>query len=152
MRLSIKQVREYALMLAESKTAQEAYLKLHPDANPKWAKINAKRLLKNPRVNAEYMRIMDRKEVKVVQKITRDFIVSMYNTVIEDYLQDRALPPKARRIKTNDFINALENLQKLCPEFVDRKVIDHYREMPEDELDRTLRDKLSRLGGVSGVN
>lgn len=120
-----------------------AYKKTHPGSSKKSAENNGKRLLEHEATMAEFDKLFE--QAKPFD-VTKEKIITMYREVLQGWVNR-----EDTRIKTADFLRALENLQKLCPEFVDRKEIDSYQHMSEDELDKAIADKARRFS-VPGVN
>lgn len=140
-----------AKALCENKSATDAYLSLHPTAQRATAQAGGSVWANNPQIIEEMKRML---EAKKLPKINKDFIVAKYMKIIlkwENELETPATLYKTR-VRDADAIKALENLQKLCPEFMDRKEITSLQTMKEDDLEKAIKEKYSRFIGLRKDN
>jgi hypothetical protein len=131
---SFKTIHLRAKALVEHKNCEEAYLSLHPGASSATAKTAGASWQRDPAIQEEMKKMLDKKNIK----INKEFIVMKYLEILEAHAAGKA--------RHSDAIKALENLQKLCPEFMDRKEIS--RPMEEDELNRRLAQTYEKFMGV----
>ena len=135
MQLNKKAVLEQAKAIMTSRTLTEAYKKSHPNASHATADANCSDMLKHPAVLKKVEELIN---LAAPMEVTRQSIIKLYQTILERYLTGQE--------NGANFIRALENLQKLVPDFVDRREVNSYEHMSDEELDKVIKDKYSRLG------
>ena len=136
-----KQIKEAVKAILESKTQAEAYQKLHPECKPENAMKNSHRLMKNEDIVNELNRVLDMSKALSIDK---ELIVKIHSMIIMKWMRGEE--------KTADVIRVLENLQKLVPDFVDRKTISDYSKLSDSELDNELQSRLRELGVSNETN
>lgn len=130
-----KAVKEQARAILDSKTLNEAYLKTHPDATYNSADKNAWKMLKNPQVVEELERLMDKVKPLEVNKAN---LIKLLTMIVQNW-QDK-------KERTSDFLRAIEILARLVPEFNEKKSIDVYGHMSEEQLNNEISDRINKLG------
>ena len=138
-------VTDKARALLSCQTQEDAYLKVHPEATSASAKKNAWRMANDPNVKAEKERLeISLKDVqaKITDTnpvdITKDNLIKLYYMVIQNWVLGRE--------RTSDAINAIKELSKLVPDFVDRKEVSTYSHLSKAELAKLIKEKTTRLG------
>ena len=91
-------------------------------------------MLRDPMVLKELEKIIDAASPVTINK---DRLVKLFNMVVQSWLNGEE--------KTSDFISAVKELTKLVPDFVDRKEVNSYQHLPEDDLDKLIREKTQRF-------
>lgn len=130
-----KKVKEAVKVLLQSNSEAEAYQKLHPNSKPINSQKNAARFFGHPQIVEELNVLLDNTESMVVNK---ENLIKMLGKVIKGKYEGKE--------RTSDFLKAIEILSKLVPEFVDRKVVSDYEVMPEEDLDRAIKEKFKLFG------
>lgn len=140
-------ITDMAKALMSCQTQEDAYLKVHPEATSMSAKKNAWRMANNPQVKAEIERLqLSLKDIQGVitstnpVDITKENLIKLYYMVIQNWVLGRE--------RTGDAINAIKELSKLVPDFVDRKEVNTYAHLKKDELAKLIKEKTARLGNL----
>lgn len=132
-RLSKKDIKLQAKAIMESNSLQEAYSKTH-NCTEETAEKNAYKMLKNPEILAELEKRIESTKPINVNKTTLTQILTL---VVHNWQKGKE--------KTADLLRAVEILSKLCPEFSEKKDINVYQNMTEDQINKEINDKLRSL-------
>jgi hypothetical protein len=126
--------RKQAKAIVDSNSLTDAYKKTHPKSSDESARKNAWRMF-NEEVEAEIDRML---KLTKGWEVTKDGITKIIKMVVARYYAGKESGANALR--------AIELASKLIPEFVDRKAIQDYSKMSEDQIDNELTSKLRELG------
>ena len=138
-------VTDMARALMSCQTQEDAYIKVHPEATSESARKNAWRMANKPEVKAEIERLqMSLKDVRTKitdtnpVDITKQNLIKLYYMVIEGWILGKE--------RTSDVLNAIKELSKLVPDFVDRKEVNSYAHLDKQGLSKLIKEKMTRLG------
>lgn len=132
-KLTRKQVKLQANAIMESDTLKEAYKKTH-NCSDNTASKHAWEMLRNPEIVAELEKQLATVKPLEINKVN---LVKCLTLVIQSW--------QSGKEKTADFIRAVEILSRLVPEFSEKHSVEAYQSMTDEQIAKTLSDKLAVL-------
>lgn len=133
--------KQAAIALATSKTAEEAYRKLHPEASDKSVRSNAWRLLADPGIQDEVNKLVSK---NLGFKVSKQTLVTLLSVIITNGLEGRE--------STSNMLEAIKVLARLVPEFNEKVDVNSFERLPETELDAEIKRLSEKLNGRASSN
>lgn len=137
-KLTRKDIKLQVKAIMESKSLTEAYKKTH-NCSDATANAHASDMLKRPEVVAELEKQL---EAMRPVEVNKNNLIKLLTMVVSNW--------QSGKERTSDFLKAIELLSRLVPEFSDKRDINIYQNMTDEQLDQEIKTKFKQLGMQSG--